>query len=459
MKAKSITLFLIFLTILTPVLNGQEANINEEFKKSTIERMSMMINDFYVFPDVAKKSTEHLKKQYEKGFFNAHNDVKSFADALTKEVQSINNDKHMRIIPALARTRQADNEEGFINAHLKAGIKQETNGGFKEVKKLEGNIGYLDIRFFPPLNDAAPIADAYMKLLSNSDAIIIDLRKNGGGSPDMVNYLCSYFFDKKIHLNSIYKRRGDKTEEYWTKEHVNGRKLPEVPLFILSSNYTFSGAEEFSYNMQTQKRATLIGETTGGGANPGGVMLINEKLEIFIPDGKAINPVTGTNWEGKGVEPEIKTTATDAFDKALELAAKAAEDFRNKKITHQKDLLKELYANLKESKEGDNKIYNSLQKCVNAGFMSESDVNNLGYSFFRKRENNKAEEVLKANTLLFPNSANTYDSYAEALSMNNKKDKALKNYKKAVEVALAQKDPQLELFKRNYEQFQQINRK
>ena len=113
----------------------------------------------------------------------------------------------------------------------------------------------------------------------------------------------SYFFDQKLLLNSLYWREGDRTQEFWTLADVGGMKMPDVPLFVMTSNRTFSGAEEFSYNMQTQKRATLVGQTTGGGANPGGTMRINDNLSVFIPTGKAINPITKTNWEGVGVVP------------------------------------------------------------------------------------------------------------------------------------------------------------
>ncbi len=135
----------------------------------------------------------------------------------------------------------------------------------------------------------------------------------------MVQYLCSYFFDQKIHLNSIYSRLNNSTREFWTID-VNGEKRPAIPLFVLTSSRTFSGAEEFSYNMQTQKRATIIGETTGGGANPGGYFPVNNELSIFIPTGKAINPVTNTNWEGVGVKPDIAVPVNDALNKAIELA-------------------------------------------------------------------------------------------------------------------------------------------
>jgi C-terminal processing protease CtpA/Prc len=156
-----------------------------------------------------------------------------------------------------------------------------------------------------------------MNLLSNSDALIIDLRKNGGGSPAMVAYLSSYLFGSEpVHLNSLYWRKTGKTQEWWTDPEVPGPHMPEVPVYVLISGYTFSAAEEFTYNLQSLKRATIIGETSGGGANPGGPRPITPHVTLNVPSGRAINPITGTNWEGVGVIPEIKCPADDALDVA-----------------------------------------------------------------------------------------------------------------------------------------------
>jgi C-terminal processing protease CtpA/Prc len=181
------------------------------------------------------------------------------------------------------------------------------NHGFKELKMLEGNVAYLDLRMFAPMDRAKEMADAYMKLLSLSDAVIIDLTQQWWRRSIYGSVSLQLFFDQKLHLNSLYYREGDRTEEYWTLEEVGGKKLVDIPLFIMIGEETFSGAEEFSYNMQTQKRATLIGQTSAGAANPGGTRGINEHLSVFIPTGRAINPITHTSWEGVGVQPEILT--------------------------------------------------------------------------------------------------------------------------------------------------------
>lgn len=427
--------------------------INKVYQTESIQKLNELIETHYVFPDVAKKTAAHLDQQLKAGVFSAHTDLASFAEALTKEVQSINKDKHMRIRPTPPYEAPENTPERLVEEHLnRIERSREMMAGFKAAKKLEGNVGYLDLRGFAPVPTGAPVADRYMHLLSTSDAIIIDLRKNGGGSPAMVQYLCSYFFDKRVHLNSLYWRRGDRTQEFWTLDNVGGKKLPDVPLFVLTSSRTFSGAEEFSYNMQTRKRATLVGETTGGGANPGGGFSINEDLTVFIPTGAAINPVTGTNWEGVGVVPEVKIKAEEALDKALNLAQKAAADYRAEKEGIGKKILLGLMENLKKadansSQEG---VVSTVKECYELGIVTEGDVNQLGYIFMLDFDNSHAAEALfRSNTVLFPDSPNVFDSYGEALLTNGKLEKAIKSYRKAVKLAKASDDPNTKLFEEN----------
>lgn len=432
---------------------AQDAALTAAFKQSTIEQICELLNEHYVFPEVAKTTGDHLKSQFKAGHFDKYQDVKSFAEVLTTEAQFIAKDKHLRIRPAPPGVSQVATLEQKVDGRLQDMAWQRgSTAGFAEAKKLEGNIGYLDLRGFAPPQVGAPIADHYMALLATSDAIIIDLRKNGGGSPGMVQYLCSYFFDKHVHLNSLYWREGDRTEEFWTLDKVGGKKMPDVPLFVLTSKYTFSGAEEFSYNMQTQKRATLVGETTGGGANPGGMMPVNDKLAVFIPTGKAINPITKTNWEGVGIVPEVQVPEAEVMDKAVELATKAAADFRQKNKEKYASLFRELFEKLDSyagSGSGDDFLA-SLKKSCEANLLDEAEINGLGYEYLMQHKKPKtAEAIFHCNTMLFPNSANVYDSYGEVLAANGKMEEALKTYQKAVEVGKANKDENLNLFMEN----------
>ena len=308
MKVSKITaLSLLGAIVIVTGACSQTARVSSEFKSATVQQLTSLINEKYIFPDIALKTSEELERKLKSGAFDTIQTMKSFTRVLTQTVQSVNHDKHMRI---------RVNNGGVPQS---GGPSRETGNGFRESKMLESTIGYIDMRNFAPLQLASEVADEHMKKLESATAIIIDLRKNSGGNPDMVQYLCSYFFSERIHLNSLYFRDTNQTTEFWTVD-VSGKKRPDVPLYILTSSFTFSAAEEFCYNMQTRKRATLVGETTGGGANPGDLFPVNDQLSIFIPTGRAINPVTGINWEGTGVEPEVKVAAMDALDKAIELA-------------------------------------------------------------------------------------------------------------------------------------------
>jgi C-terminal processing protease CtpA/Prc len=201
-------------------------------------------------------------------------------------------------------------------------MAQKNNASYRRVERLAGNVGYLELDNFAHSDLAAGPAAAAMTFLANTDALIIDLRRNGGGSPQGVALLCSYFFDadKPVLLNTMYWRRGDRTEEFWTLKDLAGPRYVGKDLYVLTSSRTFSGAEECAYNFQCLKRGTIVGETTGGGAHPGGTRPINDHFMMFVPTGRAINPITKTNWEGVGVKPDIDVPADKALDTAHQRA-------------------------------------------------------------------------------------------------------------------------------------------
>lgn len=435
---------------------GQSEHFTEEYKTQTIHRLCEMMNERYVFPDVAKKTEEHLLAQLKSGHFDQFKDDEAFAGALTESVQMINKDKHMRIRKNPPYVAEPETPERMIEERL-ARMKRSRNynAGFHSAKVLEGNVGYLDLRGFAYVREGRPMADAYMKTLANTDAVIVDLRKNGGGDPETVQYLCSYFFDDKVHLNSLYFREGDRTIDYWTID-VDGEKMADVPLYVLTSQKTFSGAEEFSYNMQTQNRAILIGQTTGGGANPGGSAPINEHLTVFIPTGRAINPITKTNWEGIGVKPEFEVEEGQAFDKAYEMAKEAAEVHRKRNDEKHMEMYMAVVGHLEEynKEESEKNILESLEKCKDAGLIEEWDINGLGYQYLMEEKKPKiAKCIFKANTILHPQSANVFDSYAESFAMEGDHKSALKYYEQAVQIAKDNEDPQLEMFQENLMNF------
>jgi hypothetical protein len=434
-------------------LTAQEAVPTPEFKEATVRDLNQLMIDLYIFPEVGKQTAAHLDKQLASGHFDQFETMEAFAEALTAEVRSISKDKHMLIWPNKPKKAQENTPERFFEERQNRMDYMRNNaGGFKEAKIMEGNVGYFDLRNFSQVQLAAAFADGVMKLLSGTDAIIIDMRKNGGGSPDMVQYLCSYFFDEKVHLNSLYFREGDRTTDFWSLDEVGGTKLPDLPLFVMTSDQTFSGAEEFSYNMQTQKRATLVGQTTRGGANPGRSQPINEKLTVFIPMGKAVNPITKTNWEGVGVVPEVQVSPEETMDRAYELAKAAAEAYRTKNQQAQQAMGLALVKQLDELDPitESEVVYQKLKHALGEGFLTESLINNLGYEYLNSfKKPLIAEAMLRANALFFPESANAHDSYGEALAVNGKLKASVASYQRAVDVAKSQNDPGVDFYQGN----------
>ena len=314
-----------FFLSLTAKAQGGPSAMDAAEQKKVIDSVSYLLNSNYIFPDVAKKMADHLQENYKKGAYTAITSGPGFAAQLTTDLQSISKDKHIKVNfnpNAAAQMKKAQTGGSPAGPNLE-GMKMN-NFGFKELKLLPGNVGYLDLRGFVDAKWGGETAVAAMNFLGNASALIIDLRNNGGGSPSMIQLLTSYLYGPEpVHLNTFYFRPADQYSETWTLKEVQGKRRPDMPVYVLTSNKTFSAAEEFTYNLKNLKRATIIGETTGGGAHPGGVVPATERFTIFVPNGRAINPITKTNWEGTGVKPDIEVKADDALHVAQ---VKALED-------------------------------------------------------------------------------------------------------------------------------------
>ncbi len=313
-----------------------DMTIDAAVRTQVVESLFNDLNESYVFPDAAKKMETDIRSRVKNKEYDQITSAQGFAKKLTEDLQSVSKDKHLRVrysyqpIPVRKERSEPTAEE---KAEYE-GFMKRVNFGFEKIERMQGNVGYIDLRGFMDPKSGAETVAAAMSFLANTDALIFDLRQNGGGDPEMVALISSYLFgDKPIHLNSLYWRKGDTTEEYWTKPNLANKKFGDKDIYVLTSNRTFSGAEEFSYNLKNLKRATIIGETTGGGAHPGGTVRLSEHFGAFIPTGRAISPITKTNWEGTGVEPDVKVPKEQALKTAyLTALNKSLEKAKNEEL-------------------------------------------------------------------------------------------------------------------------------
>jgi hypothetical protein len=280
------------------------------------------LNAYYVSPELAKKMADAVLARRKKGEYDAMNDGDAFAKKLTEDFREVSHDKHLRVdfSPAKIAERPTGPPDAAQVAEYRKQM-EKMNCGFDKVEILPGNVGYVKFDMFADPDICGPTAVAAMNFLGNVDAIIFDLRENGGGDPKMVALISTYLFATQTHLNDLWERKSDSTSQYWTLPYVPGKRLDGKPAFVLTSKRTFSGAEEFTYNLKNLGRATIIGETTGGGAHPVSGHRIDDHFMIGVPFAKAVNPISKTNWEGTGVEPDVKVPAADALATAEKLAA------------------------------------------------------------------------------------------------------------------------------------------
>lgn len=341
-----ITVALMFIFSYSQPLFSQPPNreqpdrqIDGQTRSQVIEKIITTLDE-YIFPEVARRIQDDLRTQLQELADNEITSAAEFAETLSARLQAISNDKHLKVfysfkpLTAMESGRSPSPKEPEKQDRSMA----RDNFGFYKVERLPGNIGYLDFRVFLPPDVAGDTAIAAMNFLSNTSALIFDIRKNDGGSPDLVALISTYLFDHEpVHLNDLIWRERDESgefreriEQHWTLPYVPGARYLDKPVYVLTSNFTFSGAEEFANNLKQLKRATIVGETTGGGANPGRFEPLHDHFRIFIPTGRAVNPITQTNWEGTGVEPDLKVSAELALKTAhlaalKELLAKTTE--------------------------------------------------------------------------------------------------------------------------------------
>lgn len=284
---------------------------------AVVDEAARLLTEHYVFPDVAEQLAALLRRRLSEGAYDVPT-AEELGALVTADLQSLNGDLHLRLAYHPEKVPQGRGEAALAKMRREF---EASLGGVPRVQLLTGGTALLELApaLFPLEWSAEPLSAA-LTLVARADALILDLRGNRGGDPDTVAFVCSHLLDERTHLNTMYAREGDRYDQSWTQPHIPGPRFGgSKPLHVLTGPDTFSAAEELAYDLQQLGRAALVGEPTRGGAHPREGWTVHPNLEATIPVGRAINPVSGTNWEGTGVLPDVPCEAGEALDRSLAL--------------------------------------------------------------------------------------------------------------------------------------------
>jgi hypothetical protein len=312
---------------------GENEALNAADRQRVVESAIANVEKYYFDPKVAGRVAYALRAHEERGDDEAVSDPPAFADLLTSQMRKASGDEHLVMIYERVQAPERPLEPTAEELAQYREEMRQTNCRFEKVEILAKNIGYIKLNGFPDPEVCQATATAAMAKLNGVDALIFDLRDNRGGASSMVALIATYLFDRRTHLNDFYDRGRNSTEESWTLDPIPGNRLADKPVYVLTSSTTFSAAEGFSYDLKMLKRATLVGETTSGRGHMGMGHRIDAHFTIRVPGIRVTNPISKTNWEGKGVEPDVKVKAADALATAEKLAGKKID----KEASHARD--------------------------------------------------------------------------------------------------------------------------
>ncbi|MEV0915268.1 S41 family peptidase [Streptomyces sp. NPDC049967] len=283
-----------------------------------IDETVRLLTERYVFPEAAEQIAALLQRRLAEGAYDVEG-AEELSRLVTADLQSVNGDRHLRL---KHHAEPVPPKEGAATLEAMRRDFDTSLGGAPRVELLDGGVAVVELApMLFPLEWAAESLSAALTLASRAEALIVDLRGNRGGDPDTVAFVCGYLLDERTHLNSMYWRGGERTEQSWSPPHVPGARFGgQKPLYVLTGDSTFSAAEELAYDLQQLGRAVVVGESTRGGAHPCQGWTVHPHLEATVPFGRAVNPVSGTNWEGVGVQPDVPCAAAESLGRAHTLA-------------------------------------------------------------------------------------------------------------------------------------------
>jgi retinol-binding protein 3 len=317
------------LRALPPGTVSDNIKLDAGLRKQAIDDVITNLNQYYVYPEMAAKMAAGLQAHEQKGDYNSITDGDVFAGVITTHLLDVSHDKHVHVFfnPYKLPTEPPNVTPEQMAESRRAMAK---DCGFRKVDILPNNIGYLKFDYFADPMACGRTAGAAMVFFANVDAVIFDLRDNTGGDPRMVAFMCTYLFEQPTHLDDIYERKANKTTENWTMRFVPGSRLGQKPVYILTSSRTFSGAEEFAYDLKNLKRAKIVGEQSSGGSHPVNAFNAGDHFTIFVPGARTVNFISKTDWEGTGVTPDVVAKSEDALETAERLAAQEIQESANR---------------------------------------------------------------------------------------------------------------------------------
>ncbi len=349
-----------FIVVVTLVLSstaaaqapnrGPDTTINASTRGKVVAGVLRRLEEGYVIPEKASAMVRAVRERARRGEYDKITSAHALADSLTQHLRAVSRDLHLSVVYD-SRGIQ-DEPPGSDSPAAEQGRRSTfarwMNYGLERVERLMGNVGYLEIRtFYFGAGEVDSALAAAMNFLANTNALIIDVRRNGGGEPETVAAVCSYLMPANTLINKFYWRPQNRWDEFRTKA-VSGRHYGTTrPVYVLTSDRTFSGAEEFAYDIQTQKRGEVVGDTTGGGAHPGGMRQVTANFGVWVPSGRAVNPITNSNWEGTGVLPDVSAVTAKALGVAHHRALKRL--LAEERDPHRRELLEEALTELERT--------------------------------------------------------------------------------------------------------------
>jgi hypothetical protein len=410
------------------------------YKNGVLQKIAGLVESKYVLADKAKGFADEFQAKCASGAYNSLTEAKEFAEKVTADLIAITHDKHLNF-RVMVPSDVGEKVSGSLHHPVRYfRLRAKENAGFYKLEWIEPRVGYVDLRRFYSFDQAKDMAVAAMKFLANAQAIIIDVRENGGGSGD---YLSSYFLPYPTQLSGSYSRQTGSLTESWTRRDIGMEPRLDVPLFILTGPNTFSASESFAYDMQSRKRAILIGEPTKGGAHSVDVFGIDDQFEFYISTERSISPVTGGNWEGTGVIPDIRVPAAAALDAAVVEAKKAAETYGRSRDAGLKKAIEEMQTLADNAaglyREGKNQAadaaLDSLFKIAQReGMISEFFIYVFAYNFKSSQDEQMYFAILKKSIEFFPESFTAYELLAFVYESRGNKELALKYFQKVLEL-------------------------